>query len=148
MSGNSVIECEVSYSLANKIRVLDDNFWFVGCGDADELLRQYNHLIHHGTVDRYAKADVTFTTIRSKGDGLYVDIYDSEKHPFGWLGFSRTLKRTTQQGNTGYITMGSGGKYAEVLFLNGFSAEDSVRGASKCDIYSSYEIDAVEIGKE
>lgn len=140
-------EASVSYSEACKIHRMGDGVYLVGAGNSDEISRQAMFYRENRRVDHNVLKDCTLAVIRNKGDSLFVDTYQYVKKQSFWLVNKGTFKRESHQ-CINYITFGSGSDAAEVLFLNGFSAEEAVRGASKVDIYTSYEIDVVDLKEE
>lgn len=136
------IEGQVSYEQGNKIHQVGDGVYLVGAGDGCEIERQKKYYETNGCVDINSKSDCTIAVVRRKGDGLFVDTYEYKKNK--WKSGGK-LTHEVVQGSTDVITFGSGGKYAFGAFKAGCSAEDSVRVASKCDQYTSYEIDMVSL---
>lgn len=123
-----------------KIHRLEDGRYFVGAGDKSELIRQKDHYNAYGYIDK-PKESVTIALVNRKGDGLFVDLYNSEKKRFG----KYVWEKIYQQGTAELITFGSGGDYAYGAFKAGVSAEEAVVAASKCDKYTSAEYDVEEL---
>lgn len=144
----TTINEQIWYETCKKIKLLDNGVYFVGSGNVRELTRQWNQLYFNGRIDKDVKANCTIAVVRAKGDGLFVDLYEYTTVR-NYLGQKvGKFNRTTLQGTTNVITFGSGGTYAYGAFMAGCTAEQSVVVASKCDPYTSYEVDVVEVIKQ
>ena len=144
-SKGDIIEAQVSRGTVCKIKQVTQGVFLVGAGDASEVLRQYEILIVTGMVDKSVEGDCTLAVVQVKGEGLLVDLYTYRKTRWTWLTGVGRFNREAVQGTTSCITFGSGGNYAYGAHKAGCSPEDSVRAASKCDEFTSYEIDVVEL---
>lgn len=133
---------QVSYKLSNKIHKVAEGVYLVGAGNKGEVIRQAEHYRKYGTADIKAKDNCTLAVVRVKGEGLFADTYTYQKNKWKKGG---TLIHKVVQGASSIVTFGSGSNYAYGAFMAGCSAEDSVRAASRCDQYTSYEIDVVEL---
>lgn len=144
--GNGVIiDAQVRRDDVCKIKEVTAGVYLVGAGDAAEVLRQYQVLRDTGMVDKSVASKCNLAVVQTKGEGLLVDIYTPEKTQWTWLTGKWRFRRETVQGSTNCIAFGSGSDYAYGAFKGGCSPEDSVRAASRCDEFTGYEIDVVQL---
>lgn len=132
----------INRSPVTKIHQPEDGVIFVGCGSSTEIEKQLHYFISNGRVYSKPTKDVKLAICKSKGDTLIVDIYSYKPPSFlgRSLGLCGSFERETVNGGSG-ITLGSGSDYAMGAFRAGKSAAESVRVASMCDEFTSYEVD-------
>ena len=129
-----------------KIHQPEDGVIFVGCGSSCEILKQLKYFTSNGMVYHKPTMEVTLAICKSRGDTLIVDIYTYKPPNFlgKALGLCGSFERETVNGG-GVVTMGSGGDYAMGAFGAGKSAAESVKVASMCDQFTSYEVDVFNL---
>lgn len=132
----------ISRESVPKIHHISPGVVFTACGCSSEIEEQLKNFKSLGRLYNTPDGDVKIAICTKKGNNLIVDIYSYK--PPGLLGkffkCSGTFKRDTINGG-GVITLGSGGDYALGAFKAGKSAGESVRTASMCDEFTSYEVD-------
>ncbi|WP_290738585.1 hypothetical protein [Haliea sp.] len=120
-----------------------DDILLTGSGDRDEILRLIRIYKNRGHIVEPNLPDVTIAVVRAKGDGLFIELYNSVKGKHFWNSPTWDLKLI--QGDDNVITFGSGGDYAMGAIKAGVSSEEAMIAASKCDKYTSFEYDVVRL---
>ena len=149
MVNGSLIKEQIFYKQCSKIHLVsnDEEIYLLGVGDNYEISRQSLYVARNGHVDNEVLGNCDLVIVRVKGDGLFADIY-KYKTVTNWYGKKiGKFERTSLQGDNNVITFGSGGDYAYGAFMAGCTAEEAVIAASKCDVYTSHEVDVVKFGE-
>lgn len=130
----------ITYS--DKIHKVGDVI-ITGSGDRNEILRLVQKYEERSHIVEPKTDNVTVLVARSKGDGLFVEIYDGKKGKYFWS--KPTWDMTFKQGDKGYVTIGSGSHYAYGALMAGVSAEEALVAASKSDNHTSAKYDVMEV---
>lgn len=127
------------------------NTYIAAAGDISAISDQLLCYKRNGHLDKYTDAAWSIAVVQRKGEFLHVDLHTSRKsgRKFDWWQLKYVdayfVKTSSILSDCRVITFGSGGDYAYAGMMAGLSAEEAVKLAAKCDIYTNDIVDVVEV---
>lgn len=132
------------YQDTYKVFTLNDGVYLAGSGDLNAIHEQITYIQEHRFIGK-PTGDMTIALVRAKGEGLFVDYYNTIKKWSWWKGYYYIWEHKTIQKSEGFLSFGSGGKYAAGAIQGGSTIERAMKVASELDEFTGCDIDVVEV---